>query len=95
MSEILQALIDDGLLQFGLFGDTAAPFQAHLNLLPAYPDLMHRLIPVVGALIGEADRLLAVEDALPLGVGLALHSRIPLVYSQGKGAVPVFDFVGA
>jgi orotate phosphoribosyltransferase len=30
-----------------------------------------------------------------MGVGLSLHTGIPLVYSQGRGEAAVFDLIGA
>jgi hypothetical protein len=38
---------------------------------------------------------MSTASAIPLGVGLSLHTRIPLAYSRGTDAAPVFDLAGA
>jgi orotate phosphoribosyltransferase len=96
---IANALIETGMLQFGIFvdGKESRTYRLGLDMLPTYPQVMQQLIylAVQGIPDGHFDRLVAPSDAIPLGTALALHTGIPLVYSRGKGKGTAFDLVGA
>lgn len=90
---LLDAFMGAGLLQFGRF--EGEPVRLNFPLLPAYPQVLQSLITEIAPQVAGASRLVCTPVALPLGVGVALQTGIPLVYSQGNGADPVYDLVGA
>jgi hypothetical protein len=94
--ELEYLLLEAGLLQFGSFCD-ATPFRVNLEMLPAYPDVLHTIVIQSKLLLDSAhiSRLLCASDAIPFGVGLSLEMNIPLVYSRGSTDNPVYDLVGA
>ncbi|GAB4519126.1 MAG: hypothetical protein OHK0046_27670 [Anaerolineae bacterium] len=100
MDDPQQHVIDDllqaGLLQFGLFGDSV-PFLISLELLPSYPDILARLVDLAVQQVdmGRYDRLVCTVDAVPFGVAVSVKTGIPLVYSRGTNQSGVRDLVGA
>lgn len=90
---LLDALMTAGLLQFGRF--EGAPLRLNLALLPAYPQVLQAFVTALTPQLTGISRLVCTPAALPWGVGLALSTGIPLVYSQGGDAAPVYDLVGA
>lgn len=97
---IAKQLLETGLLQFGLFqnSDTQSPYRLRLEMLPAYPELLQNIVyRGVQSLIGvkSFDRLIAHSDAIPIASALSLQTSTSLVYSRGKGELPVYDLVGA
>jgi hypothetical protein len=96
MKTLVDDLLRTGLVQFGRFNG-GVPVQLNFDLLPAYPDVLRRLVlaalPKMAAV--RCDRLLSAADALPLGIALSLEAGIPLVYSRGNGAAPARDLAGA
>ncbi len=86
--------MDAGLLQFGWF-DAGAPFKLHLDMLPAYPDVLKAVATTAKPFAQDMSRLVCLADALPLGVALSLETNIPLVYSRGSESEAVHDLVGA
>lgn len=92
---MIDLLLRNGLLQFGLFDDV--PFKLNLDLLPSYPQVLRELVagmmPLVD--IGQYERLLCAPDAVPLGVLISQQAGIPLVYSLGSERPAAFDLVGA
>ena len=93
-------LIQNGILQVGLFvTDTGhtMPYRLRLEMLPAYPGLLEELSRQATQFIADMtfDRIVADYDVMALGVLLSVGTGIPLVYSQGRGAAPVHDLVGA
>lgn len=98
-SNLVDLLIDTGLLQFGSFKENGftIPFKLCLNMLPAYPDLLMQIVQETLPYLSEfpVQRLVSTADAIPFGVALSLSTQIPLVHSRGTNEPPVFDFVGA
>jgi orotate phosphoribosyltransferase len=92
---LADTLLDAGLIQFGLFN--GMPFQLNLKWLPSYPDILKQIIQALVQQIefSAYERLLCENSALPLGVGLSMHTEIPLVYSLGTTFAGVHDLVGA
>lgn len=97
MHNLIPMLLDAGLVQFGWFPRDGgiAPVQFHFDMLASYPDVLHRAADLLAEALQPAERLLCSPEALPLSVGLALTSGIPLVYSQGSDRDAVHDLVGA
>lgn len=96
MDNLITLLMDAGLLQFGWF--EGVPFKLHLDMLPAYPDVLKALAVAAKTQtqpIHTLSRLVSTNDALPFGVALSLETGIPLVYSRGSGEGAVNDLVGA
>jgi hypothetical protein len=96
---IAASLIETGMLQFGLFieGNKTQPYLLHLDILPAYPQIMQQFVYLAVQALpdGHFDRFVAHSNSIPLGTALALHTGIPLVYSRGRGEGAAFDLVGA
>ncbi len=96
---LVEALITNGLLQFGQFqiNGTTQPFTVRLDLLASYPDVLRFVrdqflrcaTPV------PFDRILCPLDALPIAIAVSLELQIPVVYSRGNSESTVFDLVGA
>lgn len=97
MSDLLDLLLDAGLIQFGWFEPGGAPFKLSLEMLPAYPDVLKAVAAEARPFLAQApcDRLVCLPDSLPLGIALSLETGIPLVYSRGSGEAAVYDLVGA
>lgn len=97
MSRIANLLIDAGLLQFGTFETPSGwqPFTLNLEYLPSYPDTLAAVVAEAQALLPDVEYLLAMADAVPLGVALGVALHKPLVYSRGTDEPPVADLVGA
>lgn len=96
---IADALLKTGLLQVGMFanGTGTKPYRLCLDMLPAYPALCSAVAQRVTEQLPEEpfDRLLAHSECAVLGGLVSARSGISLVYSRGKGEVPVHDLVGA
>lgn len=95
MNSFIKMLIDAGMIQFGSFGPDRNPISLNFHLLPSYPEVLQAAIQHMQPLIGDVNRLLCFADAMPVAVGLSLHTSIPVVYSRGEGEAAVYDFVGA
>jgi hypothetical protein len=98
LDKLLPLLLENGLLQFGRFerDGNVVPLLVNWDMLPAYPETLHYIVELVSSNIPvDVERLVCTADSVPLGVGVSLHSQIPLVYSRGKGQDPVHDLVGA
>lgn len=89
MTSIGRELTDCGLLQFGLIGRD--PWRLHIDLLPSYPELLHKLATLAEACVEGVDRLLAANGAMAWGSALALRRGIPLVYCRGDELVGAYD----
>jgi hypothetical protein len=96
---LVEALIENGLLQFGQFqvDGEMHPVAIKLDLLASYPDALKLIrdkflthVPRV-----RFDRILCPLDALPLAVAVELELQIPVVYSRKRSEAAVFDLVGA
>ena len=89
--------LNNGLLEIGLFqtDDTRMSYRLRLDLLPAYPGVLGACATQVADRLMGVDRLVCPSDSVPLGVAVSLQTKIPLVYSRGKGEAPVQDWVGA
>lgn len=96
VNNLVHALAQAGLIQFGLFvdGDHQRPVQFKFEMLASYPDVLRDLAAQLAPLMGEADRLLCASDASALGVALALHTGVPLVMSR-VGVGDSIDLIGA
>lgn len=90
-------LYEAGLIQYGLFvrEGIARPFQHQLGMLASYPDLLRTAAQHIGAQVRAVDRLLCIEESLPLAVAVALETGIPLVISREDGSAGPCDLVGA
>jgi len=89
MTSIGRELTDGGLLQFGLIGRD--PWRLHVDLLPSYPELLHKLAILTEPYVEGVDRLLAAMGAMAWGSALALRRCIPLVYCRGDELVGAYD----
>ena len=89
MKSLGRELTDCGLLQFGLIGKDS--WRLHVELLPSYPDLLHKLASLTEPYVQGVDRLLAARGALAWGSALALRRCIPLVYCRGDELVGAYD----
>jgi hypothetical protein len=89
--------LSNGLLEIGLFQteDTRTSYRLRLDMLPAYPGVLAACAVQIADRLMRIDRLVCPSDSLPLGVAVSLQTKIPLVYSRGKGESPVLDWVGA
>lgn len=97
---IAQQLLETGILQFGLFvdGHQQHNYRLRLEMLSAYPQLLQTVAyRGVQSLMGVQafDRLVAHPDAIPLATTISTTLSTSLVYSQGRGQLPVHDLVGA
>jgi hypothetical protein len=94
---MIDALVENGLLQFGRFedGDDFKPYSLNLHLLPAYPDVLRHSAAEIAGRIQDIDRIVCEADSVPLGVAVSLQSGIPLIYSNGRNESGVYDLVGA
>jgi len=96
---IAQALVEKGILQIGLFQheNTTRPYRLRLEMLPAYPTLLEEISRQVIRQFSEenTERIVADTDVMPIGVLLSTALHIPLVYSRGRGELPVHDLIGA
>lgn len=92
-----EALLGYGLLEMGVFQTEAGrvPYRLRLDLLPAYPVLLADCAEKVAAGLMKVDRLVCPADSFPIGIAVGLHTRIPLIYSRGRGEGVVQDWVGA
>jgi hypothetical protein len=93
-----QLLVESGLLLFGWFNTEAEkgiPFRLHLDMLPAYPDVLKAFAAAAKEHTHDVSRLVCLGDSLPFGVALSLETGIPLVYSRGSERDAVHDLVGA
>ncbi len=89
-------LIDTGLVQFGLFGKSEAPYVVHTQLLPSYPDVLEAITEQAASYLSpDVEHLLCLPESLPFGVALSLRTQLPLVYSLGTDASGVHDLIGA
>ena len=97
MSDLLQQMMETGLIQFGRFprNGVSVPVQFHLDMLASYPDVLAATVAQLTHSLSPVDRLVCTSDAVPLGVALALKTGIPLVYSRGGEQEPAHDLVGA
>jgi hypothetical protein len=97
MTDLLQLMMETGLIQFGRFprNDVSVPVQFHFDMLASYPDVLDAAVMELSRSIPPADRLVCTSDAVPLGVALTLKTGIPLVYSRGGEQEPAYDLVGA
>lgn len=97
MADLVQYLLDAGMLQFGSFAhpDGWQPYHLSLELLPSYPAVLAKVAEQALPLVGEVDHLVCLPSALPLAVALSLCTSVPLVYSRGTQESAVFDLVGA
>lgn len=91
------ALLSHGLLEVGVFQKEALrqSFRLRLEMLPAYPGLMAACALQIADRLARVDRIVCPSDSVPLGVAVSLQTKIPLVYSRGRGEAPVQDWVGA
>jgi orotate phosphoribosyltransferase len=85
MPDLIQALERIGAIQFGQFEQAPgifAPMIIRLGLLPSYPAVLKALAEEMAPLvhIEGVTHLLAMPDAVPLGVAISLAAGIPLVY---------------
>jgi len=96
--ELINNLIESGLVQFGLFGD-ADPIRISLHLLPSYPRILDAVVRAMSAEfdleIARLDYFIATIESLPIATALSLLTNKPLVYSRGRGEAPTHDLVGA
>ena len=96
---LVEALIENGLLQFGQFqiNGVMQPFLIKLDFLASYPDALKLVRDefLTHAPRVPFDRILCPLDALPLAVAVALELQIPVVYSSKRSEAAVFDLVGA
>jgi orotate phosphoribosyltransferase len=89
-------LLDNGLVQFGMFGAEEAPYLIQIGLLPSYPAILKALANGMGAFIpSKIERLLTVASAYGVGLALSLASDVPMVYSLGTSGIGVADIIGA
>ncbi len=95
MNNLIQLLMENGLLQFGWFEPGGTPFRSKLDMLPAYPEALAEIITAAKPYTAGMNRLVCTTEALPFGVGLSLATHIPLVYSRGSTEAPSHDLVGA
>ncbi len=97
-NDLVSALMDTGILQFGQFKmhGELAPFRLCAEYLPAFPDVLTTVVDLAARHLDQldVDRLIVPADSLPLGIGCALRTGLSLVYSQGRGETPVHDLVG-
>lgn len=93
MNDLLRAVYDARLIQFGLFREPPGltPVRFGFEMLASYPQLLLRIARSVPPPQGE--RLLCTHDALPFAVALSLEQGIPLVYPQF--VTDHWDLVGA
>jgi hypothetical protein len=89
--------LSNGLLEVGLFqtDETRVSYRLRLDLLPAYPGVLAACAIQIANQLMRVDRLVCPSDSVPLGVAVSMQTKIPLVYSRGKGEAPVQDWVGA
>ncbi len=93
---IYHELLDNGLVQFGMFGADEAPCLIQVGLLPSYPSLLQTLAKGMSALIPpNTERLLAVASAYAPALALSLASGVPMVYSLGTDGAGATDIIGA
>jgi hypothetical protein len=96
--KLYSLILDAGLLQFGWFdteSEKGVPFKLHLDMLPAYPDILKAAIDGVKSFTFDMSRIVCMADSVPFGVALSLETGIPLVYSRGSESDAVHDLVGA
>ena len=97
MSDLLQHMIESGMIQFGRFprNGVSVPVQFHFDMLASYPDVLDAAVTELSRSLPPVDRLVCPIDSVPLGVALALKTGVPLVYSRGGTQDAVHDLVGA
>lgn len=96
----LLPLVDHGLLQFGIYRRLSQNIPidwGNLRYMASYPAVLRALVADAAPSMHNlgVDFLLALPDAVPLGVALSQAYDVPLVYSQGCGENAVQDFIGA
>lgn len=97
MNDVLQALLERDLIQFGYFED-GEPIRFRLDLLPAYPDVLQLIANQLAVRISQSvavDRIVCTRDAIAPALALSLQTSIPLVYGSDTSRAPVHDLVGA
>lgn len=97
MVELVNLLLNTGLLQFGRF-ETASgwqPYQLHTELIGSYPEVLTALSDQMGLYVENADHLVCADGAVCLGTALSLRTRVPLVYYRYHAATGAFDLFGA
>jgi hypothetical protein len=102
MHEFEELLFKYGLIQFGRFANpdgTTQPFKLNLDWLSSYPGALEAAAKEITYGIDlhniKVERILCPFDTLPLATLVSQKTKIPLVYSRGRGEPPVVDLVGA
>ncbi|MGB1286815.1 MAG: hypothetical protein ACPG7F_09805, partial [Aggregatilineales bacterium] len=87
----------NGLFQTGLFRPGNRLFNFRLDMLAAYPKVLHHTINALieNYIFDEYERLVCTASATPLATGIALKTEIPLVYSSGQSESARYDLIGA
>lgn len=96
---IAQQLLDNGILQLGVFATNGKqhPYRLRLEMIPAYPHLFSAIVDAVIQNLPEKpfERLIATADGVAIAGAIAQKEGISLVYSRGGNLQPVHDLVGA
>jgi hypothetical protein len=98
LSDLVDAILDAGLLQFGAFqhADASSSYRLHLSMLPSYPAVLAQTSNAVATLIdGQPSRLVCTEDAISLATLVSQTLSIPLVVHSGRLGHPAHNLVGA
>lgn len=98
LPELVDAILDAGLLQFGAFqhDDKHKPYRLHLSMLPSYPAILAQTSKAVAELIdGQPSRLVCTEDAVALATVVSQILSTPLVVHSGRLGHPAHNLVGA
>ncbi len=97
MTDVVQALVRIGAIQFGQFEigpRIFEPVAIHLQLLSSYPAVLRALAQEVAPLvrIDGLTHLLATPLAVPTTVAVSLAADMPLVYPSGDTVEGAYDF---
>lgn len=93
MRELLQLVLDTGLLQFGSF--SGSPYKWHLEYLPSYPDVLKVLAGQAAEIVQTVDHMVCPASALPLATAISLRTNIPLVYGAEGASTSTPALIGA
>lgn len=95
MTSLAHALLDAGIIQFGLFNRDL--FILHFDYLSSYPDLLKKLVDVAVLAhdFQQYDYLVADLSSLPIAAGVSLHLHIPLVQYSADETTSPKAFAGA
>ena len=96
--DLMGAILDAGLLQFGAFQQANGhdPYRLRLELIPSYPSVLAQAAQAIAELIEtRPSRLVCTNTSTALATVTSQRLEIPLVVHSGKLGQPAHNLIGA